>query len=130
MLLGVIYRPPNNNTKLFNNEFQLLLDNITKHRNCVLLGDFNLDLLSNSTEVQKFQSTTSSHRLHPRTTQPTRVASKSATIINNIFSNIYGRDSITKTIIYRPVPFLTSIKSIKNKIIKICRIYEEINFFD
>ena len=58
MLLGVIYRPPSNSTKLFNDEFQL--DNITKRHNCVLLGDFNLD---------------------------------------NIFSNIYDRDSITKIII-------------------------------
>ena len=99
MLLGVIYRPPNISIKLLNDEFQLLLDNITKRRNCVLLGDFNLDLLSNSKEVQEFQSTPSSHGLHPRITQPTRVTSKSATIIDNIFSNIYDRDSIMKIII-------------------------------
>ena len=101
LMLGVAYRPPNNSVKVFNDEFRLLLDHITKRRNCILLGDFNLDLLEtpNSTAIQEFQSTALSHCLHPKITLPTRITSTSATIIDNVFSNILDRDSIAKIII-------------------------------
>ena len=47
MLLGVVYRPPNGEIKLFNNEILKLLNTIEtgKYSLCCISGDYNFDLL-------------------------------------------------------------------------------------
>ena len=102
--LGVVYRPPKSNLQLFNIEFlikllKVTLDQIRKNGDCVLLGDFNLDVTSDSTSVQEFLTTLSSHCLHPKIDQPTRITSKSATVIDNIFTNVFDRNSFSKIIV-------------------------------
>ena len=49
--LGVVYRPPNSNLQVFNDEVKVSLDHIRKNGDYVLLGDFNLDVSSDSTSV-------------------------------------------------------------------------------
>ena len=73
--LGVVYRPPKSNLQLFNEELKVTLDQIRKNGDCILLGDFNLDVTSDSTSVQEFLMTLSSHCLHPKIDQPTRITS-------------------------------------------------------
>ena len=97
--LGVVYRPPKSNLQLFNEELKVTLDQISKNGDCVLLGDFNLDVTSDSTSVQEFLTTLSSHYLHPKIDQPTRITSKSATVIDNIFTNVFDRNSFSKIIV-------------------------------
>ena len=53
------------------------------------MGDFNINLLDldRKTNVSNFQNLLSSHMFSLFILQPTRVAEKSATLINNIFVN-------------------------------------------
>jgi hypothetical protein len=47
IVVGVIYRPPNQNTEVFVDEWNDILINITRgNKLCYIMGDFNLDLLS------------------------------------------------------------------------------------
>ena len=41
--IGVIYRPPNGDIKLFNQEFELLISKLPD-KNCYILGDYNINL--------------------------------------------------------------------------------------
>ena len=74
-----------------------LLENLTKEKyNIVLLGDFNINLLSydSSLDISSFLNNMCSNALFPFVTQPTRVTSKSKTLIDNIFINFHSQDII------------------------------------
>ena len=60
-----------------------------KINNCVLLGDFNLDLLNfeSHPDIDSFLSTLGSFYFQPQILQPTRIRNHSATLIDNIFFN-------------------------------------------
>ena len=64
------------------------------------MGDFNVDLLQyeshNSTD--KFLNSMVSHSFLPYILQPTRVTDHSATIIDNIFSNITDNETYSGNI--------------------------------
>ena len=46
IIIGVIYRPPNNKIELFENAIDNILSKIGKENKiCYLMGDFNIDLL-------------------------------------------------------------------------------------
>ena len=92
IVIGVIYRPPDTDLKLFNDSFNDLLDTLGRERKyCYLMGDFNINLLN----FDKHAETTSFvDMLHAQSfvsliNRPTRVTKNSATLINNIFTNCY-----------------------------------------
>ena len=61
------------------------------------MGDFNIDLLqydSNTISNDSINSMTA-HSFLPHILQPTRVTDHSATVIDNIFSNITDSESIS-----------------------------------
>ena len=78
-------------TKFLNNEHLTpLLSRINKEEKiCVLMGDFNINLLRNDTkpEVSKFFDNLLSHFFAPYIFQPTKFAKNSKTLIDNIFIN-------------------------------------------
>ena len=57
------------------------------------MGDFNLDLIKSDqhTATGKFLSDLNSRGFHPLISLPTRITSKSATLIDNIFTNDFLR---------------------------------------
>ena len=67
------------------------LDNVSKQPNkiCVFMGDFNVDLIkyASDSNIEEFYNLLSFHSFRPLILQPTRVTSKSATLIDNIFIN-------------------------------------------
>ena len=60
------------------------------------MGDFNVDLLKYETDRQSsdFFDILSSFNFRPLILQPTRVTATSATLIDNIFFNSIGNDSL------------------------------------
>ena len=80
-------------SKEFNDLFlKSLTERLTKENNkeVILLGDFNIDLInSNSNDnASEFLDVIYSSNLLPHITSPTRLTSRSHTLIDNIFSNI------------------------------------------
>ena len=78
IIIGTIYKPPNNNS----DDFEKLLNSILQHidkgkKTCILMGDFNIDLL-------KFEHNNNTNRF---INKPTRITASTATIIDNIFIN-------------------------------------------
>ena len=90
IIVGCVYRPPNQNTALFLEKFNDILTIITTdNKHCYVMGDFNLDLLQYNHHVptQEFIDSLFSHAFFPLISNPTRLTSYSATLIDNIFTN-------------------------------------------
>ena len=107
IITGVIYRPPDTDLKLFNDNFYDLLDTLGRERKyCYLMGDFNINLLN----IDKHAETTSFvDMLHAQSfvsliNRPTRVTKNSTTLIDNIFTNWYCNiENTFQCLIYRDV---------------------------
>ena len=91
---GNIYRPPklNNNhasIHMFLQEFCPIINNIvTRSKNLILAGDFNIDLLKVNTNerFQEFYDFVTGHNLVPNIILPTRLSKHNATLIDHIYS--------------------------------------------
>ena len=98
-IVGCIYKHPGLTTQDFNFDFQQpLLDKLaTENKNIVLLGDFNIDLLRYESQnpTREFLDILSSASLAPKITIPTRITTRSRTLIDNIFTNSVDESSIT-----------------------------------
>ena len=103
MICGVIYRHPNSNSNCFMDYINRTVDIMNKeHKYCVIMGDFNLDLLkfeSHSDPDNFISSLLSSHFL-PHILQATRIMGHSATLIDNIFFNSFDHLLISGNIVY------------------------------
>ena len=84
------YRHPNTDVQEFLNFTDNLLQKFTKEKSLFFMGDFNLNLLNYEThfDTNDFINSVISSSLLPYILHPTRVTEHSATIIDNIFSNI------------------------------------------
>ena len=91
-IIGAIYRHPNTDQLTFNIEFDNLLRSITKGRtSCILLGDYNINLLNSSTDqkTSNFLDALFTNSVLPIITQLTRYGAQSATLIDNVITNKY-----------------------------------------
>ena len=89
-IIGVVYRPPDRSTYPFLDNFSHCLDSISKeNKQCFICGDFNLDLMKYTmhTGINDFINLLYSASFYPLIDKPTRVTTKSATLIDNIFTN-------------------------------------------
>jgi hypothetical protein len=66
------------------------------------MGDFNLDLLKydNHEDTNNFINTMSSFFFQPLILQPTRITNHSATLIDNVFSNLVEHTQLSGNIVY------------------------------
>ena len=90
IIVGTVYRPPNQNIALFLDKLNEILGLISKqNKSCHLMGDFNLDLFHYSTHspTQEFIDSLFPYGFYPLISKPTRITSHSATLIDNIFTN-------------------------------------------
>ncbi|XP_028407966.1 uncharacterized protein LOC114530582 [Dendronephthya gigantea] len=90
IIVGVIYRPPNENVDEFINNTDKLISSISKENKvCYIMGDFNLNLLNYHSHQRtgEFLDIMYSNMFFPSITRPTRITSNSATLIDNIFTN-------------------------------------------
>ena len=107
IIIGVIYRPPNTDLKLFNDDINELLDTLERgHKYCYLMGDYNINLLNYNkhAETTSFIDIMYAHSFLSLINRPTRVAKESATLIDNIFTNCYSNiDNTLQCLIYTDV---------------------------
>ena len=97
IVVGVIFRPPNNKIEAFENAINETLSKIDKENKiCYLMGDFNIDLLkSESCEfANRFIEQLFTSSFYPLITKPTRITSHTATLIDNIFTNLNNFDQL------------------------------------
>ena len=94
IVIGVIYRPPNTDVNLFLAKLSGILETINKeNRACYLAGDFNIDLLNNKQHHgQSFLDQIFSYGFYPRIDRPTRITDTSATLIDNILTNVHNNE--------------------------------------
>ena len=90
-ILGTIYKHPSIKHFKFNNDHMEELLGVIRHenKNCILTGDFNLNLLKHakSSGVSKFLENLLSHKFMPQINLPTRITEKTTTLIDNILIN-------------------------------------------
>ena len=98
LYIGNIYRPPKENTneiiQTFTEELNSILTDLNKSNSIVLLtGDFNIDLLKLQDRqiIREYLECIISHGLCPVLTLPSRIAQNSATLIDNVFSNVHNK---------------------------------------
>ena len=119
IIVGVIYRRPGSDVKIFN---EILDSNLTKIKNekkyCFHGGDYNLDLLKSDTHspTGEFIAINFAYSFIPLICKPTRVTTSSATIIDNIFSNKIEDTQTTTGIIISDLTDHFPIFFIKHKI--------------
>ena len=92
IVCGSIYRHPHNNFDEFYKYFEMCLGRLAnENKELYICGDFNLDLLKIDTDhfSQYFFNLLCSYGLLPHILQPTRVTGNTATVIDNIFSNVF-----------------------------------------
>ena len=121
-IVGKIYNPPSSKTNNFNKELEKLLIKIKKERKyAILMGDYNIDTLSdinnNSTTTQDFINIFSTYYYHKLINHPTRERNQSASLIDNIYTNIPDCYNTCTSGVLR---FFLPIRSLSHIYIKKC----------
>ena len=94
-ILGTIYRPPNTNIDEFLNGMNKILQAVqNENKKCYIMGDYNVDLLKTQSHGQSaaFVDLMFTHSFLPMINRPTRVTAQTATCIDNIYTNNFGKD--------------------------------------
>ena len=94
-LIGGIYRIPNTSIDLFIDKLSSIIEPLKSSHKLILLGDYNIDLLKNDSNKNKFEICLQSNYLVPTIFSATRVATikqngqyiTTKTLIDNIFIN-------------------------------------------
>ena len=102
-IVGVIYRHPCMSLKSFNLDFLTpFLHKVSlENKELILLGDFNVNLLSTDEDSSHFLDCLGSNLVMPQILLPTRIAGDSHTLIDNIFSSVTGSSNISGNICYK-----------------------------
>ena len=88
MLIGVIYNPPNRSRREFLDEFEQLLHSIfLSKRKCLILGDFNINMLVKSTIAKEYLNLIHSEGFNPLILEATRITESTTSCIDHIHSN-------------------------------------------
>lgn len=102
ILLGVIYRHPNNRPHDFIDSMKDLLSTLSKERKrIVLMGDYNINLLNSSVhkESERFLDVMLDNNLIPYITQPTRFDKNlNGSLIDNIFFSELSTECVSGNI--------------------------------
>ena len=92
VIVGVVYRPPGGSTARFNDYLYDALNKISlEGQYCYVMGDFNIDLCK--TNSSDFVNNIVTCGFSPTINKPTRVTSSSASLIDNIITNVSNIDS-------------------------------------
>ena len=87
-ICGAFYRHPHGNVDAFLNHINMIVEKVHRENKfCVLLGDFNLDLLKfeSHPDTDRLLNTLGAFCFQTQILQPTRITDPSATRIDNIF---------------------------------------------
>ena len=90
-IVGVVYRPPGASVTEFNMFFEGIMESFKSDAvNCYIMGDFNIDVLKSDTHngTANFMDIIYRNSFLPSINRPTRITETTATIIDNIFTNV------------------------------------------
>ena len=90
VIVGCIYRPPGKSIEKFIEKIDRILDVITKEGKIgFLAGDYNINILNHDKHkpTSDFLDKMYSYSFLPLITKPTRITDRTATLIDNIFTN-------------------------------------------
>ena len=102
IVVGVVYRSPNQNLSLSLDKFNEILSTISKNnKHCYIMGDYNIDMycLNAHSTTNEFVENLFSHMYLPLISMPTRITAHSATLIDNIFTNHLTHNLFSRIII-------------------------------
>ena len=89
IIVGVVYRKPGSNLEEFSDDLNRLLQNMNLDRSpCIIVGDLNINLLSQHDKSKDFLRMTESYGLRQLITDPTRVTNTTSSLIDHIYTNI------------------------------------------
>ena len=94
-LIGCVYRPPNTDVSQFNDRIESCLNTLDNEKKDIhLMGDFNVNLLNHHShnKTNEFIETMFSYGLYPLISKPTRISTRSCTLIDNIFLNDFYKN--------------------------------------
>ena len=117
LILGEIYRVPNSNQRDFIDKYNSIITKIGKED--IIIGtDQNLDLIKSGTDsiIQDFLNINYSNGIIPLITKPTRITHTSATLIDNIYTNVSNFTSIKSGIISADISDHLPVFAFLNKI--------------
>ena len=100
--MNLSYRPPQDNTILFEKNLQdLLLKNDVYKKEILITGDFNINPLDdeNNRKVQSFVNLMFHRGMVPTINKPTRVTRYTVTAVDHIFTNSIINTEIKSAII-------------------------------
>ncbi len=95
VIIGNIYRAHGTDLNLFIDDLDNCLLKISnENKQCYISGDFNLDLLKHDTNnlINNYLNIFYNHDMRPLIDRPTRITPSSATLIDNIFTNVLTHD--------------------------------------
>ena len=100
--IGCVYRAPNTDITNFIESLEVCFKDVNLCNDMYLVGDFNINLLNADThcKTDDFLNVLFSNNMYPLITKPTRISSTSATLIDNIFTNVCS-DQFKNGILYQ-----------------------------
>ena len=100
IVIGCMYRSPNGDFNKFNEYVDMFL-NYNKNKTIFVCGDFNVNLLNHGQHqlTDNFLDILHGYGLYTLITQPTRITIHSATLLDNIFTNVPFNNSKSGVII-------------------------------
>nr|XP_049607049.1 uncharacterized protein LOC125987031 [Syngnathus scovelli] len=101
ILVSCVYRCPGSSIEAFSELLSRMYERKINTKMVYVCGDYNIDLLNplQLTPITEFINLMYSMSLYPAITRPTRITSHSATIIDNIFTNVIEKKVKTGLII-------------------------------
>lgn len=93
IVICCVYRAPDSKVEVFSECLSELITKL-KQKNVFICGDFNIDLINpnNIAATNDFINTMYASGLNPLITRPSRITNHSATLIDNIFTNVLDID--------------------------------------
>ena len=89
IIVGTVYRKPGGKIDDFCNSLNDVLHQMSLDRNeCIILGDFNINLLSEDDKTSEYISMMECYGLQQLVKTPTRITRHSSSLIDHIYSNI------------------------------------------
>lgn len=90
IVVACVYRKPGSKVENFIDKLEEMIYGLNNKRNIVICGDYNIDLLKVDSHMQNsdFLETLYKNGLYPLITKPSRITTTSATLIDNIFTNV------------------------------------------
>ena len=134
-LVGVVYRHPNANIKDFIDHFNDTLQKINeKNINCVILGDFNINILQHRNEsAASYINMLNSNGFFSLLNKPTRITDSSASLIDHVITNnikCHVTPGIMNYQITDHLPTFIALKNIKKPSSNSVKFYRCMKQFD